>query len=667
MRFLKWEIRNADRSDLLNPKKWLEEALTGKRSKIKITVNEDTAMRQSAVYGCVRILAETIASLPLNVYERLKNGKNKKIDHPLYYLLHDKPNKYMTSFSWRETVMATLLLRGNSINQIIRNNRGDIIEIYPLPYNRARVEIKDGNVIYTYNDNNGDKIFDNNEVLHIPGLSLNGIIGISPIQYAREAIAYSTALEEFGELFFENRTNIGGVATHPGKLSEQGSKNLRQSINENYAGLGNSYKVMLLEEGLKFEPITIAPADAQYLELRKFQLEEIARIYRVPLHLLQNLDRATFGNIEHQSIDFAVHTIRPWLVRIEQAFNTKLFKENEIGKYFSEFVIDGLLRGDTATRWEAYTKALQNGVYSPNDVLELENRNPYPGGDRHFIQLNMQPIDNPISLENKNIVIDGQEIRIFPEVKEDKKAIEDRQLRSSKSKFKTAQAYKGLFNQMTVRILKREKKDILDIAKKSFNSRDSQVFNEQIDLYYQSHRDFVKKQAKPIISTYSKAVAAEAADEVGVNPDLEFDRYLEKYNEGFAANYTKKNSLELKNKVAKAISEDEDPVEIVEKKLSEWEEKRPDDVATEQTVKLMGAISLLVYKIVGITKYRLINASGKSCPYCEELDGQIIGVDKYIAVDGQELGDGENIMVVNGNIKYPPIHQGCCCMVVAEG
>ncbi len=662
-KLFKWFRRSADRSDLLNPKQWLLDAISGNKTVINISVTEDSAMRQSAVYACVRILAETIASLPLNVYERKADGKFKTIEHPLYEILHNKPNEYMTSFSWRETIMSTILLRGNTVNNITRNGKGDVIRVFPYPYSRVTIEIKDGGVVYTYkNENNQNEVLDNDSVFHIPGLSFNGIIGLSPITYAKEAIAYGIALEQFGEYFFENRTNIGGIAKHPGKLSEQGSDNLRKSLNDTYAGLGNSHKLMLLEEGMEFMPVTIAPADAQYLELRKFQLEEIARIFRVPPHLLQDLTRSTNNNIEHQSIDFVVHSVRPWLVRIEQAINSRLFKDSEKGKYFAEFVVDGLLRGDTASRWEAYAKAIQNGVYSPNDVLEFENKNPYKGGDKHFIQLNMQPVEN-VGKTDANI----RNTQDSLEVRTEKAVVSSKQLRSAKTKAKLATAYKGLFEQLSIRILKREIKDITDILKKSFKTRDSQIFNEKIDLYYQEFRDFVREQAKPALAAYSDAVAVEAADEVGINPEFEFNRFLEKYNEGYAANYTNKNALQLKNTASKAINENKDPVQAVEGELENWERDMPDDVATEETVKLAGAISLLVYKIAGVTKYKVVNTGGNTCPFCQQLNGKVVGIDKFVVVDGQQLGEGENIMVVSGNKAHAPFHKKCVCQVVAEG
>ena len=342
------------------------EALRGGRRTRTLTgvrVSETTAMNYSAVYACVRIISETIASLPLNVYKRLDIGKRKATEHPLYKVLHLKPNDDMTSFTWRELMATQLNLNGNSYNYKLRDGYGIIRGFMPLLANRMEVTIGDNDEVkYNYEFKDGIKRqVPKEDILHIPGLSFNGIVGRSPISMAREAIGLGMALEEFGSRFFSNSTNIGGVAQHPGKLTKQGYENLRSSINEVYQGLGKSHSLLLLEEGMKYEKITIPPNDAQFIESRRFQLEEIARIFRIPKHLLQDLMNASFSNIEHQSIDFVVHTIRPWLVRIEQAINAdgEIFSDKD---YFCEFVVDGLLRGDTSARSEYYVKMIQNGV-----------------------------------------------------------------------------------------------------------------------------------------------------------------------------------------------------------------------------------------------------------------------------------------------------------------
>lgn len=354
-------------------------------------------MQSSAVYACVRILAETVASLPLPVYERLPiGGKARAPTHSLYTVLHDVANPEMSAFSLRETMQAHLALWGNAYAEIVRDAGGRVRELWPIAPNLVTVNRSTvtKELLYSVQLPDGtQKPMSAGQILHIPGLGFDGIKGLAPIGYARQSIGLALATEEFGARFFGNGTNLGGIAKHPGKLSEQGSKNLRESINEKYSGISKSHRIMLLEEGMEFEKLGIPPEDAQFLETRKFQLNEIARIYRVPPHMIGDLERATFSNVEQQSIDFVVHTIRPWLVRWEKSIMLKLLTPDERRRYFAEFVVDGLLRGDIKSRYEAYAVGRQNGWLSANDIREMENLNAIEGGDIYLVNGNMIPAD----------------------------------------------------------------------------------------------------------------------------------------------------------------------------------------------------------------------------------------------------------------------------------
>ncbi len=365
------------------------------------TVNERTAMQTTAVYACVRILAETIASLPLNVYRSTDNGKEKAIDHQLYYLLHDEPNPEMTSFVFRETLMSHLLLWGNAYAQIIRDGRGRILALYPLLPDRMTVDrTTDGQLYFEYRKDTGYVILRPEDILHIPGLGFDGLVGYSPIAMAKNAIGMAIATEEYGGKFFANGASPGGVLEHPGVVKDPAR--IRESWNTVYQGSGNAHRIAVLEEGMKFQPIGIPPEQAQFLETRKFQTEEICRIFRVPPHLVANLDKATFSNIEHQSISFVVHTIRPWLVRLEQGMNKALLTPSEKGQYFVGFVVDGLLRGDYASRMQGYAIGIQNGFLSPNDVRTLENMNTIEHGDIYAMNGNMLKLEDVGAYANTN-------------------------------------------------------------------------------------------------------------------------------------------------------------------------------------------------------------------------------------------------------------------------
>ena len=364
------------------------------------SVNAQTAIQLSTVYACVRVISETIASLPLGVYAVKGNGNEKAMDHPLYRLLHDEPNPEMTSFVFREVMLAHLLLWGNSYCQLIRSGRNRITALYPLLPDKMVVDRdKNGVLFYNYTTGDGTVVtLDPSEVMHIPGLGFDGIMGYSPIALEKNAIGLAIASEEYGSKFFGNGARPSGILTHPNTVKNP--KALRESWNAAYGGSANAGRVCVLEEGMRFEPIAIPNNEAQFLETRKFQVDEICRIFRVPPHLVGNLEHATFSNIEHQSIDFAVHTIRPWLVRIEQAMNRSLFSEREKGGYYCAFNMDGLMRGDYKSRMEGYAIGRQNGWLSANDIRELENMNPIPeadGGNAYLVNGNMVSVSRAAS------------------------------------------------------------------------------------------------------------------------------------------------------------------------------------------------------------------------------------------------------------------------------
>jgi len=298
------------------------------------SVTPRSAIQVSVVYACVRVIAETVASLPLHVYESTDTGSEKASGHPLYRLLHDEPNAEMTSFILREVMLSHLLLWGNSFCQIIRDGRNRVTGLYPLQPEHMEVDRdKAGTLTYSYTTDDGKAVrLAPDDVLHIPGLGFDGVMGYSPVALERNAIGLGIATEEYGSKFFSNGATPSGVLTHPNVVKNP--QKLRESWHANYGGSANANKVAILEEGVRFERISMPNNEAQFLETRKFQVSEICRIFRVPPHLVGDLERATFSNIENQGISFAVHTIRPWLVRIEQSMNRALFSEKEKGHFY---------------------------------------------------------------------------------------------------------------------------------------------------------------------------------------------------------------------------------------------------------------------------------------------------------------------------------------------
>lgn len=350
------------------------------RASITGPIFEGSALQVTAIYAAVKVLSETLASLPLLVYQRLPGGgKDRAQDHPAYRVLHDRANPEMTSYIWRETAMSHLATWGNSYNERVENGLGELVEIWPLRPDRIQVKRDDaGRRVYWYLNRDGTRTqIPNAKMLHIPGLSFDGLVGYSPIALLRQSLAISQAAEEYGARVFVNDARPGAVVIHPKTLSDTARTNLRNSITLNHAGSKNAGKVMLLEEDMKFETIGFPPEDAQFIETRKFQLEEIARAYRIPLHLLGDLDKATFSNIEHQSLEFVKYTMLPWLTRWEQQLLDLVDPDHE-GVFFPEFLVDGLLRGDAISRATALSIQRYGGALNQDEWRAYENRNPLP-------------------------------------------------------------------------------------------------------------------------------------------------------------------------------------------------------------------------------------------------------------------------------------------------
>ena len=354
-----------------------------------------TAMQCAAVYACVRVLAESMAQLPLSVYKRRADGGSDEApDHPLYAVLHDAPNGFQTSFEWREMQMGHVALRGNSYCVISRTVKG-VAELLPLHPDRVRVtQLPDWSLRY---DVAGIAApLKQSDVLHLHGLSSNGVYGLSPIAQARETIGLALAAEDHGARLFGNGASPSGVLEHPGKLSDDARKNLKESWQKAHGG-PNRHGTAILEEGLKWAQLAITNKDAQFLETRQYQRAEIASLFRIPPHLIGDLTRATFSNIEQQSLEFVIHTLMPWVKRWEQRLTRQLLSDVDRRSYFVRFNVGGLLRGDTAGRYAAYKLAIETGWLNRNEVRVLEGLNRVDGLDEYLSPLIMRLGTEPVA------------------------------------------------------------------------------------------------------------------------------------------------------------------------------------------------------------------------------------------------------------------------------
>ena len=372
-------------SVLRNPSSDISRAFSGGSTRSGVSVSEFSALQLSVVWACIKIISEDTASLPLILYKKRKSGgKDRATDDPRYYMMHDQPNPEMTAMSFREAYAAHLLSWGNAYAEKQMVGNGKPIAIWPITPNRCTPYREQGTrqIRYTISlDDGGTADLPKSQIIHTPGPGFNGLFGYSPIGMARETIGMGLALEEYGQLYFGNGIHPSFIVSSTTTIKDPRAR--REALEEVYGGLGRAHRVMLLEEAEKIEKIGIPNDEAQFLETRKFQNIDIGtRIYRLPPHMYGEFDKSsTYASAEQFSIDYVTKTLRAWLVRLEQSYNSNLLTPAEQGTYFFEHLVDGLLRGDIKSRFEAYSVAKSARIFTTNEIREMENRNPIEGGD----------------------------------------------------------------------------------------------------------------------------------------------------------------------------------------------------------------------------------------------------------------------------------------------
>lgn len=360
----------------------------GGTSATGLSVTSESAMRVGAVYSCVLVLSQSVAQLPLHLYREEGENKKKDTENRLYQLVHDQPNEWMTSYEMKQLIMVHLLLRGNSVWLKTKGTRGDVREIIPIHPDRIDEIVQDEYYRLSYkirrpgNSGQVDTI-PGSSLVHFRGISTNGFSGLNPIQYAREMIGLSMATEKHGAKLFANGARLGGILSHPGKISKQAADRLTESFNSSYAGVENAHRTALIEEGMTWSKVTMTAEDAQFLESRKYQRSEIAGFYRVPPHMIGDLEKATFSNIEHQDLAFVKHALSPWLMSTEQTFKKDLLTPAEKKSRYFKYNTGGLLRGDTKSRYEALGIGIDKEIINPNEARSIEDMSPYPGGEEY--------------------------------------------------------------------------------------------------------------------------------------------------------------------------------------------------------------------------------------------------------------------------------------------
>lgn len=667
-----------------------------------VVVSPESSLQVITVFACVRVLAESLAALPLLLYQRQGTAKTRVTDHTLYPVLHDLPNPEMTSMEFRETLMGHLALRGNAFANKVFDGAGRVRELWPLRPDRMQVQRDtNGQLVYLYSLPGGEqRLLRAQEVMHIRGLSPDGIIGYNPIQLARQAIGLALATEEYGARFFGNGARATTVLEHPGKLSDTAYTRLQRSWEARHMGLENAHRVAILEEGMKVEQIGMAPEDAQFLQTRKFQKGEIASLFRIPPHMAGDLDKATFGNIEHMGIEFVVYTMRPWLVRWEQAIARDLLTEEERSRYFAEFLLDALLRGDMASRYQAYSIGRQNGWLSANDIRGFENLNPVPGGDVYLIPLNMVPADAAPSSTGATQAGQGDQARSLyenslphiPNLPEcgcaacrharisavtsdwqpvsaviDRRASDDHEtLRDSRQALIRAQL--PVFADAAGRVVRRECNDIRRAVDKQLKKRSAADFRKWLATFYDEFPDVLRSNFQAVIESYAALMTHATAHELHkADPGMtdKLKRFVQEFLDNFAAGHAASSRYQLLALLDEAALNGQDPADAINERLDGWEATRTDEVAQQQTFEAGNALAVAAYGVLGVQYLRWL-ATGKSCPFCQSLNGRTAGIAEFFIQAGSSLNGGDaGAMTVRRNTRHGPLHRGCDCVVVA--
>lgn len=657
------------------PAYWVEKLFGGgDMTASGIRVTPENALGVTAIFDAVRAISEDLATLPFYTYEQLKpRGRRMATELPIYNLLLETPNPEMDSVNFKESLQGHCLLRGNCYAEIDWDQGMRPRALWPLRPDKMRVmrngvdvviddgEAKHGELVYRYTLPNGQtKDFPAYRIFHVRGFGSDGILGYSPITLAREAVGLAMATEEFGGRFFGNDARPGVVLTHPGHLSKTAKEDLRESWDDRHKGLSNAQRVAVLEEGLSITEVGIPPEDAQFLQTRTFQLNEVARMFRFPPHMLAELTKETGSTSATESLDYTKFTMRPWCVRWEKQADKVLLPGT--GRFFTRHQMSALLRGDDKTRWETHQVRWQMGAASADDALEDEDENPLPDGlgSHYYVPLNYVRVDSPD-------VGSGTP----PQPKEPGDQVNPngghslRSARNAVARGRLRDAYRPLFADAFGRCLRREEADVMRQARKSFGTRGAGDFDTFLDSFYgqDSHGDYVARAVRPVIESYGEAVGNDACDEI--NSDFadvseSCRAMLGKYTGDLSAGWCRRSSGALSNRAKEAIGAGTDPLEALQSQFDDWASWRTASTAASEATQCAGAVTRQAWRDSGIRKVSWV--ARDMCPHCVALSGLVRGIDEPFLTKGQPFeADGAEPLVPDSNIHHAPAHDRCIC------
>lgn len=630
-----------------------------------LKLSDNDLLSGTALFAAVRYIAEDIAANPHIVYERLDDGRRRHaLDHPAYTLLHAMPNPDMTQAEFTEMLLGNLLFYWRAYVYIIRNKQGDPIELWPLHSPNMEIKIDKGRAKYLYHMGGKKTEIPRDQIMPVGGLRFTGPHGAGPFQRNQQSAAIGIAAERYAAEYYANGAHQSGVIEMPGKLkTKEDREYFKQMIRESYQGLGKSHNVMVLEEGSAFKPITADPGKSQLIEARKYSIPEVSRMLRIPPPMLMDLERATFSNIEHQQIQYVTHTLMPWARKLEQMVNAYLFTRRERSRYYMKIKLDGLLRGDSETRWKVYNQGITLGVLSRNEVRRWEDLDPVEGLDEHLVMVNMAPASQLESDQEKAAPkTTERELRALAGT--DTRADDANKI--ARSRLAARRRFSGPIRQAIDRVVKRQARDIERQAAQLLGKRTREDFLEWLAEYGDKQPEAVQDIIGPTIQAYGETIAESMLADLDIETPGDMPAAIDTALDRVARDQVRSATNQLRDLVDKAESESA-AREAIEQRMKEWRDTRADKLTDRTLHDVSEDLALFSMKRAGVTRI-VWRTLGDSCPFCNQLDGRVVSIGTDFMSKGETIGDPDKpeagIYSAPQNFKHPPIHRGCDCVVL---
>jgi HK97 family phage portal protein len=587
----------------------------------------------------------------------------------------------MTSFEFWEMAIVHLLLWGNFYAEIVVDGRGEVAALWPIPPRLVTPRrLANKRLVYDLEIPEDPRTFDAEWVFHVPSMRTNGLKGLSVVGQAREAIGLGMAAERYGAAVFGNGVVPGGVLEHPGELSDGAYERLQATWKDRHQGLDNAHRLAILEEGMKYNKIGVPPEDAQFLETRKFQRSEVAGMFRVPPHMIGDLDRATFSNIEHQSTEYVVYSLQPWLRRIEARALVSLLLRKDQERFFAEFLVDGLLRGDSVSRNQAYSTARNWGWMSVNEIRQRENLNPIDGGDVFLQPMKMVEAGGDGSGTDRSGRTGRTGQMGWTGAVERRSAEEVAAVGQERQRM--AGSFRRQMGDVAQRVVNREVNDVRNAARRLLKAerarsgdrpeqggrlerRSVAEFETWVQEFYREHGHTAREYLLSTMTSAAELTVDSVERETGRRwPDDELESWVYNYTDSRCNVWVGDHRRAVIGATRAAQDAGEDPLPAVEAALDEIQATAAERFSRDQGTRLINAVATTIYAYFVL---RMIWYSfGESCDYCKQLNGREIGPSQFFLQMGDELVDAVgSALRMAGNVRHAPLHDGCDCQVVA--